>query len=102
VALPLPLAALAGCAQLVGHRYSPGGAVALAVTWLFLFDRLIPLYQIRDEHYSIKRVFRRATPSEKKAGPRAPGEPPYQAQYLGWKFFVWPLDDPQLRHVEIS
>jgi hypothetical protein len=70
------------------------------ITWLFLFDRLIPAYQIRNEHYSIARVFRRATPSEINSGPRAPGEPPYEMRYLGGRFFVWPLGDAQLRNVE--
>jgi hypothetical protein len=33
------------------------------ISLLFLFDRLIPLYQIREEHYAISKFYRRATRS---------------------------------------
>lgn len=67
---------------------------------LFLFDRLIPAYRIRDEHYKIGKTFRLATDAEIKAGPLAQGEPPYVMSYLGSKLFVWPADDATVLQVE--
>src|SRR5205823_2840431 len=73
---------------------APEGSTAPPVVWpvsiLFLFDRLIPVYRIREEHYAITRFFRKATPAEIKAAPKDPGTPPFAMQYLGQKFFVCP------------
>lgn len=70
------------------------------ITLLLLFDRLIPAYRIRDEHYAIARVYRKATPDEIQAGPRAPGDPPYPMRYLGKTYSVWPMGDAELRQAE--
>ena len=70
------------------------------ITLLLLFDRLIPAYKIRDEHYAIARVYRKATPDEIQAGPRAPGDPPYPMRYLGKTYSVWPMGDAELRQAE--
>jgi len=70
------------------------------ITLLLLFDRLIPAYRIRDEHYAIAKVYRKATPDEIRAGPSAPGEPPYPMRYLRKTFFVWPAGDAELRQAQ--
>jgi hypothetical protein len=70
------------------------------ITFLFLFDRMIPAYKIREEHYAITKVYRKATEGEIKAGPRAPGEPPYPMYYLGNKYLVWPAGDTEQRKLE--
>ena len=68
---------------------------------LFLFDHLIPVYRIREQHYAIGKVYRWATPAETKTGSaKAPGEPPYSMVYLKHKFDVWPAGDDALRQVE--
>lgn len=70
------------------------------VSFLFLFDRLIPAYKIRNEHYEIARVYRKATAAEIEAVRRNPGEPPYPIRYLGFNFLVWPAGDAKLRQLE--
>jgi hypothetical protein len=59
---------------------------------VFLFDHLIPLYRIREEHYSIGQVFRKAGPDE------ISGE--YQMDYHGRRIALRPLGDQELRKVE--
>jgi hypothetical protein len=79
----------------------PGQPPALwPVTFLFLFDRMIPAYKIREEHYAITRVYRIATAAEIKAGPLQPGAPPYPIRYLGKTLLVWPAGDVDLEKVE--
>src|SRR5439155_8480929 len=58
------------------------------VTVLFLFDRLIPIYKIRDEHYAIDNFYRKASAKEiaKASGP--PTDPPYALTYLRRKYLV--------------
>jgi hypothetical protein len=70
------------------------------ITFLFLFDRMIPAYKIREEHYAITKVYRIATADEIKAGPSALGGPPYPMCYLGYKYLVWPAGDVELRRLE--
>jgi hypothetical protein len=70
------------------------------ISVLFLFDRMIPLYRIRDEHYSIAKVYRRATPAEIDAGAHDPEGPPYTMRYLGQKYSVSPASEEDLRRAE--
>jgi len=70
------------------------------ITFLFLFDRMIPAYKIREEHYAITKVYRMATVHEINADPGALSEPPYPMYYLGYKYFVWPAGDAELRRLE--
>ena len=70
------------------------------ITLLLLFDRLIPAYRIRDEHYAIAKVYRRATPDEIQAGLGPPADPPYPMRYLRKTFFVWPAGDAELRQAQ--
>ena len=70
------------------------------ITLLLLFDRLIPAYRIRDEHYAIARVYRKATPDEIQAGPRAPGDPPYLDALSRQDISVWLMGDAELRQAE--
>jgi hypothetical protein len=70
------------------------------VTLLFLFDRMIPAYKIRDEHYAITRVYRKATAAEIHAGPLEPGAPPYPIRYLGKTLLVWPAADGDVEKAE--
>jgi hypothetical protein len=66
--------------------------------FLFLFDRLIPLYQIRDQHYSIGKFYRRATRSELKAAPAGSTGTPMVC--LGRKVLVVPATDAEARRIE--
>jgi hypothetical protein len=66
--------------------------------FLFLFDRLIPLYQIRDQHYSISKFYRRATRSELKAAPTASTGTPMV--FLGRKVLVAPTTEAEARRIE--
>jgi hypothetical protein len=66
--------------------------------FLFLFDRLIPLYQIRDEHYAISKYYRRATRGELKAASVA--TTPRPMVFLGRKVLVAPATDAEARRVE--
>jgi hypothetical protein len=70
------------------------------ISFLFLFDRLIPLYRIREQHYAIAKFYRRATDKEVKAAPREPGGPPYAMSYFGRKISVWAADDADKRRAE--
>ncbi len=65
---------------------------------LFLFDRLIPQFQIRGEHYSIVRYYRRATRKEKKADQEGKKLP--SLRYLGLTIPVYPLDEDGARRAE--
>src|SRR5262245_19116937 len=66
------------------------------ITFLFLFDRLIPAYKIRDEHYAITKVYRRATKAEIKAGAPTTGGPLYPLSYFGRKIQVCPGSEADL------
>jgi hypothetical protein len=69
--------------------------------FLFLFDRLIPAYKIRDEHYSIATVYGLVSPFlrwpfKKPAKPPSnAGQPVYEISYLGMRRLVTPLDKSQ-------
>jgi hypothetical protein len=78
---------------------SPPGVV-WPISFLFLFDRLIPAYKIREEHYAIGRVYRRATKAEIKAAASGAGAPPSPMRYLGMTFWAWPADDAKLHQAE--
>src|SRR5262245_48784812 len=76
---------------------APGAVpVIWPITFLFLFDRLIPAYKIRDEHYAINKVYRRATKTESKAGAQATGGPLYPLSYFGRKIQVCPGSEADL------
>jgi hypothetical protein len=70
------------------------------ISFLFLFDRLIPLYQIREEHYAISKFYRRASRKEAKTTSGAFGGPPYPMSYFGAKVLVWPATDAERRRAE--
>jgi hypothetical protein len=92
------------------------------ITFLFLFDRLIPIYQIREEHYSIVKVYRRPSATElaranraiaaepAQTNPAPPGgiqqlkpavsPPPYPMRYMGMRTLVWPADDAERERFE--
>ena len=65
---------------------------------LFLFDRLIPLYQIRDQHYSISKYYRRATRGELKTAPA--DSAPKPMLFLGRKVLVTPATEAEARRIE--
>jgi hypothetical protein len=78
-------------------------SVAVPDIWpigpLFLFDRLIPVYRIRDEHYSIARYFRAAHADEKPAR-HHPGKPPYPMVFFRRNWFVCPVGDEEKARAE--
>jgi hypothetical protein len=76
------------------HRagFPPPGQAIQPIGILFLFDHLIPLYHIREEHYSIGRVFRKARLGE------TAGE--YRMDYHGRTIALQRLGDRELRKVE--
>jgi hypothetical protein len=77
-----------------------GEAPALwPISILFLFDRMIPLYRIRDEHYAIAKVYRRASADEIDARRGQPG-PPYPMYYFGRKYLLSPGGEADLRRTE--
>lgn len=78
---------------------SSSAPVVWPITLLMLFDRLIPVYHIREEHYAIAKVFRRATRAEIKAGSPPSGGPPYPMSYLGRKIMVWPAAEGDIDRV---
>ncbi len=82
-----------------GERPPPGEKEPWPIGFMFLFDRLIPQYRIRDEHYAIARYYRRATRAEKKAD-RAKGKAPCPVNYFGFKIPVRPLDEDGADRVE--
>jgi hypothetical protein len=77
----------------------PGAAPDIwPLGFLFLFDRLIPLYQIRDQHYSISKFYRRVTRGELKAAPE--GNAPTPMLFLGRKVLVAPATEAEARRIE--
>jgi hypothetical protein len=83
-----------------GYEEGPAGAKRppWPIGFLFLFDRLIPQYKIRDEHYAIGRYYRRATRAERKA--EQAGEAPPMLSYFGVRIPVRPLDEDGKRLAE--
>ncbi|MDC7785582.1 hypothetical protein PQJ75_15900 [Rhodoplanes sp. TEM] len=67
------------------------GARLWPVGPLFLFDRLIPLYKICDEHYAIARYYRAAAP-DADAGPDPPDGDAREATLRGRRILVRPVD----------
>ena len=84
--------------KIVGFDPKPGEKAPWAIGFLFLFDRLIPNYQIRDEHYSIVRYYRRATRKEREADRDAKKLP--RLSYLGLTIPVCPMDEDGTRRAE--
>jgi hypothetical protein len=70
------------------------------VSFLFLFDRLVPAYRIRDEHYAIGKLYRRATAGEVAGVPAGGIGPPFAMKYLGKTHRVSPTDEDQMQRVE--
>jgi hypothetical protein len=66
---------------------------------LFLFDRLLPLYKIREEHYAIDTYFRKATRAE-IAEKRSAADPPYQMSYFWTKSWVYPVSEHEKERAE--
>ena len=67
--------------------------------FIFLFDRAVPLYKIREEHYAIDTYFRKATIAEIK-GKRSPAGPPYEMRHFGIKSWVHPVTEDENRRAE--
>jgi hypothetical protein len=93
------------CLGVIGFepkRKDDGPPAATPDIWplgvLFLFDRLIPLYQIRDQHYSISKYYRRATRDELKTAPADSAAKPML--FLGRKVMVAPATEAQARRIE--
>ncbi len=80
---------------------APGQRAPWPIGFMFLFDRLIPQYRIRDEHYAIVRYYRRATRAEKNAD-RAKGDAPCPVNYFGFKIPVRPLGEVGTYRAETS
>jgi hypothetical protein len=78
-------------------------SVAVPDIWpigpLFLFDRLVPVYRVRDEHYSIARYFRAARANEISAH-RDRGNPPYRMAFFRKNCFVYPVGDEEKARAE--
>jgi hypothetical protein len=70
------------------------------VSLLFLFDRMIPIYRIRDEHYSIGTVYCIASRKQLEGETLTAEGPPFQMSYLGRKHLVWPGSEADLRRVD--
>jgi hypothetical protein len=70
------------------------------LTVLFLFDRLLPLYKIREEHYAVARYYRLATDAEIEAGRLGPAQQPEEMRYLFWKLPVIPVTDAENKRAE--
>jgi hypothetical protein len=66
---------------------------------LFLFDRLMPIYKIKDEHYTVGRYFRMATGGEIGAA-CDPAKPPYQMRRLWMRPWVYPVNDDEKDRIE--
>jgi hypothetical protein len=80
-------------------RATRDAPVLWPISILFLFDRMIPLYRIRDEHYAIAKVYRRAAPDEIDAS-RGQQGPPYPMYYFGRKYLLLPAGEADLRLVD--
>jgi hypothetical protein len=72
------------------------------LTFLFLFDRLLPLYKIREEHYAIARYYRRANKAEISAGQVDPALRPQPMRYVFWTLPVIPLTDVESKRADKS
>jgi hypothetical protein len=72
------------------------------LTFLFLFDRLLPLYKIREEHYAIGRYYRRATGAEIQAGRDDPARQPQSMSYFFWNVPVMPITEAENKRAEKS
>jgi hypothetical protein len=70
------------------------------ISFLFLFDRLIPLYEIRKEHYAITTVYRRASKKEIQERQASEAAPPYAMSFYGQTLYVWPLGSEKLAQFE--
>jgi hypothetical protein len=67
---------------------------------LFLFDRLIPLYKIREEHYAVARYFRKATSAEINEAEQGRPRQLRQMRYLWTTWWVSPASDAEKEHAE--
>jgi hypothetical protein len=92
---------VAGIVGFVPKRESEQGPpIVWPVSFLFLFDRMIPIYRIRDEHYSIGTVYRMASRDQIEGAAQGAEGPPFRMDYLGRKHLVWPACEADLRRVE--
>lgn len=76
----------------------PGRRPPWAIGFLFLFDRLIPIYKLREEHYGVARYYRVAEKDELAAPDAA--RPPCPMSYFGRKLIVCPVDEAGYEAVE--
>jgi hypothetical protein len=79
-----------------GQRTIPALSL-LPIGFLFLFDRLVPALEIREENYSIGRVYGRVSPffrfGSKNSSTKNEMERAYELTYLLQKHTVVPLDE---------
>jgi hypothetical protein len=68
------------------------------VGFLFLFDRLLPVYHIRDEHHAISKFYRPAKRRELKAA--SASSAPRPMSVLGYKVLVVPATEAEARRIE--
>jgi hypothetical protein len=83
----------------LGQKQSMASPDIWPIGPLFLFDRLVPVYRIRDEHYSIARYFRGARADEIPAQ-RNPGKPPYRMAFFRKSYFVYPVGEEEKARAE--
>jgi hypothetical protein len=67
----------------------------LPVGFTFLFDRLLPAYQIREDHYKIREYLQRVPKGIHKDDPRG-----REFEYLRMSFYVIPADDKLVQRAE--
>ncbi|RAI38405.1 hypothetical protein CH341_27905 [Rhodoplanes roseus] len=85
--------------------FEPSGAPRTAtrlwpVGLLFLFDRLIPLYKIREEHYAIAHYYRLASADDAAATDTAADAAPREAVLRGRKVAVQVVDEAVQARIE--
>ncbi len=66
--------------------------------FLFLFDRLLPVYHIRDEHHAISKFYRPAKRRELKTA--SASSAPRPMSVLGCKVLVVPATEAEARRIE--
>ncbi len=72
--------------------------IILPIGIIFLFDRLLPAYQIREDHYNVGSFFKRVP---KKAARSAKGDL-RMMRYLGRDFLVIAANETERLHIERS
>jgi hypothetical protein len=82
-----------------GEKPLPGERPPWRIGFMFLFDRLIPIYKIREEHYAIARYYRRLKPKEFKVA-LASGKDVFSISLFKWKIPIIPLEESEAQRAE--